>query len=156
VWPLVGVITAFTVAHSLTLTLAVLDVVALPARVVEPLIALSIVYVAAENFFLRDLRRRWLVTFAFGLVHGFGFAAVLRDYGLPEEALAPALAAFNLGVEAGQLVVVLVAFAALYVVQRVLPPPAAQRMQRTLPLVLSAGILVLGLVWLAARVLPVD
>jgi hydrogenase/urease accessory protein HupE len=155
VWPLVGVITAFTVAHSLTLTLAVLGLVTLPARLVEPLIALSIVYVAAENFFVRDLRRRWAVTFAFGLLHGFGFAAVLRDYGLPADALAPALAAFNLGVEAGQLVVVLVAFSALHILHRLLPGKLEQRMQRTLPLGLSGCILLLGVYWSVMRLLSV-
>jgi hydrogenase/urease accessory protein HupE len=150
-WPLVGVVTAFTIAHSVTLTLAVLELVVLPARVVEVLIALSIVYVAAENFFVRDLRRRWLITFAFGLIHGFGFASLLRDYGLPREALAPALAAFNVGVEAGQLLVVGVALGAGYVLQRVLP--ATERIRLALPLMLSGCILVLGLYWTAQRLL---
>jgi hydrogenase/urease accessory protein HupE len=149
-WPLVGVVTAFTVAHSVTLTLAVLDLVVLPARTVELLIALSIVYVAAENFFVRDLRRRWLLTFAFGLIHGFGFASVLRDYGLPREALAPALAAFNVGVEAGQLLVVAVALAAGQILRRVLP--ASGRMREALPLMLSGCILLLGLYWTALRI----
>jgi hydrogenase/urease accessory protein HupE len=149
--PLIGVVTAFTVAHSVTLTLAVLELAVVPARVVEVLIALSIVYVAAENFFVRDLRRRWLVTFVFGLIHGFGFASVLRDYGLPREALAPALAAFNVGVEAGQLLVVAVALGAGYVLQRVLP--ASERMRQASPLMLSGCILILGLYWTARRVL---
>ena len=110
--------TAFTLAHSVTLSLAVLDVVALPARLVETFVALSIVYVAAENFWVRDLRRRWWLAGLFGLVHGFGFASVLREYGLPRDALLPALAAFNAGVELGQIAVVLAvisAFAALRV-----------------------------------------
>ena len=78
VWPLVGVVTAFTLAHSVTLSLAVLEVVTLPARLVETFVALSIVYVAAENFWVRDLRRRWWLAALFGLVHGFGFASLLR------------------------------------------------------------------------------
>lgn len=154
-WPLVGVITAFTLAHSVTLTLAALDLVALPAVLVELLVALSVVYVAAENFFVRDLRRRWIVTFVFGLVHGFGFASALRDYGLPREALGPALAAFNLGVEAGQLAVVAVAFGALQALRRVLPPNAAHGMQRALPLGLSGCVLALGLYWTAERLMQI-
>ena len=76
-------VTAFTVAHSLTLSLAVLDVVRLPSSIVEPLIAATIVYVAAENFFVHDISKRWRATFVLGLVHGFGFAGALREYGLP-------------------------------------------------------------------------
>ena len=117
-WPLVGVVTAFTIAHSVTLTLAVLDIVSPPTRLVEIAIALSIVYVAAENFFVRDLRRRWLVTFVFGLVHGFGFAGVLREYGIPRDALVPALAAFNIGVELGQIVIVVAALLVLHLIEK--------------------------------------
>jgi hypothetical protein len=116
--PLVKVITAFTVAHSITLSMAVLGVVAPPSAWVEAAIAASIVYVAAENFFVRDVGRRWRVTFVFGLVHGFGFASVLREYGLPQEALVPALAAFNVGVEIGQLAIVAVALLVLHGVDR--------------------------------------
>ena len=86
-WPLIKVVTAFTVAHSLTLSLAVLDVVRLPSSIVEPLIAATIVYVAAENFFVHDISKRWRATFMLGLVHGFGFAGALREYGLPDSAL---------------------------------------------------------------------
>ena len=106
-WPLVKVVTAFTlIAHSLTLCLAVLDIVRLPSSVVEPLITTTIVFVAAENFFVHDIRKRWRVTFVLGLVHGFGFAGALREYGLPTDAVAPALAAFNIGVEIGQVAIV--------------------------------------------------
>ena len=105
-WSLVKIITAFTVAHTLTLALAVLGIVSLPDRVVEAAIALSIAYVAAENLLARHaLARRWAVSLVFGLVHGFGFASVLRELGLPAENLALSLAAFNLGVEAGQIAV---------------------------------------------------
>ncbi len=102
---LLAVITAFTVAHSLTLALSVLDVWSPSPAIVEPAIALSIVYVGAENFFVRDGSKRWRVTFPFGLVHGFGFAGGLRAVGLPRQELAAALASFNLGVEVGQVLV---------------------------------------------------
>jgi hypothetical protein len=111
---LVKIITAFTVAHSVTLALAVLEVVALPDRLVEAVIALSIAAVAAENLFLRPVvSRRWLVSFAFGLVHGFGFSSVLRDIGLPTQGLVLSLLGFNAGVELGQALVVAVALPAL-------------------------------------------
>ena len=155
-WPLVGVVTAFTVAHSVTLTLAVLDIVSPPAKLVETLIALSIVYVAAENFFVRDIRHRWIITFLFGLVHGFGFAGALKAYGLPRDALIPALAAFNVGVEVGQIVVVLVALGAMRALEmglralsgrpRQLPDPRFVR-------VVSTGVLLLGVYWTLERLL---
>jgi hypothetical protein len=112
-WPLAAVVTAFTLAHSVTLSLAVLDVVRLPPKLVELMIALSIVYVAAENFFVRDIGRRWILTFLFGFIHGFGFASALREYGIPQDKVGWALAFFNVGVEVGQLVIVALAFAAL-------------------------------------------
>jgi hypothetical protein len=101
-----GVVTAFTVAHSITLIASGLDWVRLPPRFVEPAIALSIFYVAVENLFVRTPRLRWLLTFGFGLVHGFGFASVLREIGLPPRGLVLSLLSFNVGVEAGQLAVV--------------------------------------------------
>lgn len=152
-WPLVGVVTAFTLAHSVTLTLAVLGLVQVPARLVETLIGVSIVYVAAENFVVRDLRRRWIVTLVFGLIHGFGFAATLREYGLPEAALALALAGFNLGVEAGQVLVVVTLLIAARVVERVVPAAIVTRLRPAFPLAVSAVILVLGLYWTALRML---
>ena len=104
---LLKIITAFTVAHSITLALAVLGLVALPERLVECVIAASIVYVALENIFLRDVpSQRWLVSFLFGLVHGFGFASALSPLHLPARHLALALLSFNLGVEGGQALVV--------------------------------------------------
>jgi hydrogenase/urease accessory protein HupE len=101
------IITAFTVAHSITLALAVLGLVTVPERLVECVIAVSIVYVALENVFLRDApSHRWLVSFLFGLVHGFGFASAIEPLALPRGRLALALLGFNLGVEAGQALVV--------------------------------------------------
>jgi hypothetical protein len=100
------VVTAFTLAHSLTLSLAVLDVVRMPSRLVESTIAASVVLAAANNLkpFFRD--RGWIVAFAFGLVHGFGFASALGELDLPRSALASGLVGFNLGVEIGQLAIV--------------------------------------------------
>ena len=111
------VVTAFTVAHSVTLSLAALNIASPPARIIEPAIALSIVYVGADNLLVHGGRdvRAW-IAFAFGFVHGFGFANVLREMDLPARALGWSLFSFNLGVEIGQLLVVLVvasAFAAL-------------------------------------------
>jgi len=104
---LLGVVTAFTLAHSITLACAVLDLVSIPARVVEPAIAASIVWVAVENLRGGDApRHRWLLTFSFGLVHGFGFASALEGLALPPWRLGGALALFNLGIEAGQALVI--------------------------------------------------
>ncbi|KAF0192632.1 MAG: lnt [Gammaproteobacteria bacterium] len=100
------IVTAFTLAHSITLSLAALDVVHLPARLVESAIAASVVLAAVDNLYPRFHRHRWQMAFLFGLMHGFGFAAVLGDLGLAPSARALSLAAFNLGVEAGQLAIV--------------------------------------------------
>jgi hypothetical protein len=100
------VVTAFTFAHSITLSLATLRVVTLPSRWVESAIAASVVIAALGNIFVFIEGRRWAIAFAFGLIHGFGFAAVLADLHLPREALLLALVAFNLGIEAGQLIIV--------------------------------------------------
>jgi hydrogenase/urease accessory protein HupE len=109
-WNTAKIITSFTVAHSITLALAALDVVRIPSSVVEPLIAVSIVYVGVENLLQGDLRWRWLLTFAFGLVHGFGFASVLRELGVGAAGVGVTvpLVSFNLGVELGQVSIMLV------------------------------------------------
>ena len=107
---LVKIVTSFTVAHTITLVLATLLDVQLPGRFIETAIAATIVYVAAENFWIEHDARRWRLTFAFGLIHGFGFAGVLRELGLPTVGLVRSLVAFNVGVEAGQLAIVLVLF----------------------------------------------
>ena len=116
---LLKIVTAFTVAHSVTLTLAVLDVVVLPDRLVESVIALSIALVAAENLRRQGvMARRWAVSFAFGLVHGFGFAGTLRELALPRPQLAFALLGFNVGVEIGQAAVVAGALPLLLLLRR--------------------------------------
>jgi hypothetical protein len=109
--PLLWQVTAFTIAHSITLGLALYGVVRLPSIIVEPIIALSIAFVAIENLMTTDLKPwRPFVVFAFGLVHGLGFAGVLRDVGLPRSQFATALVSFNVGVELGQLSVIALAF----------------------------------------------
>jgi hypothetical protein len=105
-WDVFKIVTSFTVAHSITLSLATLGVVELPSRWVESAIAASVVLAALNNVFPLVHGRRWVVAFGFGLIHGFGFASVLADLGLPQETLLLALVGFNLGVECGQLAIV--------------------------------------------------
>ena len=112
------IVTAFTVAHSITLTLATLGVVALPSRAVEAAIAASVVLAALNNVWPLVHGRRWVVAFCFGLIHGFGFASVLADLGLPQGTLLLALVGFNLGVEAGQLAIVAVFLPLAYALRR--------------------------------------
>jgi len=101
------IITSFTIAHSITLAVATLGWVSISPRIVEPLIAVSIAYVGLENIFRRDLNRRWLLTFGFGLIHGFGFASVLREMGIGSAVggVTLPLLSFNLGVEIGQIAI---------------------------------------------------
>jgi hydrogenase/urease accessory protein HupE len=146
---LVKIVTAFTVAHSITLAVATLGVLTPPPRVIEPLIAVSIVFVGMENLWaLRTrhadsaLRHRWMLTFGFGLVHGFGFASVLRELELPRAILATGLVSFNLGVECGQVAIVAVAL------------PLLRRLLRAWPrfaTVASACVAALGAVWAVQR-----
>lgn len=152
---LLKIATAFTLAHSITLALATLRVANPPARIIEPLIALSIVWVGLEN--LRRMRagssgppRRDLrvpIAFGFGLVHGFGFAGVLREFGLPAGALAASLVSFNLGVEVAQAAIVLTLTPALAVLGRRAPQAAAPLLR-----VGSLAVLGAGGVWLVQRV----
>ena len=145
-WSLVRIVTAFTLAHSMTLTAAALDLIVVPGRIVESAIALSIAYVAAENLFIgeRGTSKRWLVALAFGLVHGFGFSAVLKDLGLPQDGLAWSLLLFNLGVEAGQALVIVAAIPLLVSLNRASWRPRAVR-------VMSWGVLGIGLLLFAQR-----
>ncbi|MCI5112893.1 MAG: HupE/UreJ family protein [Marivita sp.] len=109
--PLLWQVSAFTLAHTVTLAMAVLGIVSVPGSIVEPLIAASIVYVAVENI-VSDKLHRWrpFVIFGFGLLHGLGFASVLGEFGLPDGQVVPALIGFNVGVELGQLTVIAIAF----------------------------------------------
>lgn len=105
-WAVLKIVTAFTVAHSITLSLATLGLISLPSRLVESTIAVSVVIAALNNVFPLFSERRWVMAFVFGLIHGFGFATVLSDLGLPQDALILALVGFNLGVEVGQIAIV--------------------------------------------------
>lgn len=118
VWPVVKIVTAFTLSHSVTLTMAALELVNLPGDWVEIAIAASIIYVALENFYSRRVDGRWKDTFTFGFVHGFGFASGLIELGVPQRAVAPALASFNIGVEVGQIGVVLIVMPLLFLIDR--------------------------------------
>jgi hydrogenase/urease accessory protein HupE len=146
-WPAVKIVTAFTVSHSITLTLAALQIVEIPSRLTEAAIALSIIYVALENFFNRKVDGRWRDTFFFGFVHGFGFASGLIEMGVPQRAIVPALASFNLGVEAGQIGVVMVFVPLLVFIDRTFFK--GERNPRLVQ-VLSAMIAVAGAYWLFA------
>jgi len=152
--PVIKIVTAFTIAHSITLSLAALNVVVIPSSVVEPAIAASIVFVAVENFFSRDIDRRWRVAFVFGLIHGFGFAGALRDVGLPPNAVATALAAFNVGVEIGQVAIVSIVVPMLIALDRLMTPDRAKPL-RAASLVYALSVLIglLGSYWLLTRVL---
>ena len=109
--PLLWQVTMFTIAHTITLGLAMNGIFDLPERIVQPLIALSIVYVGVENIFNHGLQKsRLILVFAFGLLHGLGFASMLADFGMPDDAFATALISFNIGVELGQLSILLIAF----------------------------------------------
>jgi HupE / UreJ protein len=139
------VATAFTVAHSVTLSLAVLDIVSLPTRWVESAIALTIVYVAAENFWRQSVKGRWQLAFGFGLIHGFGFAGILQEMNIPRAHLALSLASFNLGVELGQVTIVAIAFLLLRQLRKVSWEPSLRRW-------ISAGIVSIGLLWFVERI----
>ena len=143
---LLKIITAFTLAHSITLGAAALDIITLPSTFVEAVIALSIAYVAFENLFPRfAVSHRWHISFLFGLVHGFGFSSVLKEIGLPKDSLIWSLLNFNLGVEAGQLIAVLIVVPLLMQLRKT---SYESRVVRGL----STAVLVVGLALFAERV----
>lgn len=115
---IVKIVTTFTIAHTVTLLLAALGVIELPSLLVEVAIALSICYVAIENLIKKEYNKRWMITFALGLLHGFGFAGVLGEMTLPKENMLTALLTFNLGVEVGQMAVVLLVLPILFFLRR--------------------------------------
>jgi hydrogenase/urease accessory protein HupE len=147
VWPVVKIVTAFTVSHSITLSLAALNIFTLPSALTESLIAASIIFVALENFFSRNIDKRWRVTFLFGFIHGFGFASALTEMGVPQNAVLPALASFNIGVELGQIGIVLIVMPILLYIDR------HTKGERHNLLVYSASsiIALFGLYWLLER-----
>ncbi|HEY7574474.1 MAG TPA: HupE/UreJ family protein [Thermoanaerobaculia bacterium] len=145
--PVLLQVTAFTLAHTITLGLTIYGYVSLPPRVVEPLIALSIVYVAVENVFTAELTPwRLALVFGFGLVHGMGFAGVLSHLGLPRSQFLPALISFNAGVELGQLTVILAAFLLLG-----LPFGTRPWYHRRVVAPVSIAIAAVGLLWAFQR-----
>jgi hydrogenase/urease accessory protein HupE len=140
---LVSVVTSFTLAHSITLALATFNLVNLPSRLTESLIAVSIGYIAAENLLDFRAMKRYYVTFFFGLIHGFGFSTVLRDMQLPRSSLALSLFSFNFGVEIGQITFVLLVF------------PLVQDLVKSgwtrLKPAVSAGVACLAVYWFVQR-----
>ena len=144
-WKTFVIVTAFTLAHSVTLTLAALEIITLPSRWVESAIAASVVVAALNNVYPLLERRLWTVAFCFGLIHGFGFASVLGSLGLPRDNLLLALLSFNLGVEVGQLAIVAMLMPVAFALRQ------SCFYQR---LALSAGsllIIVVACVWLVER-----
>jgi hydrogenase/urease accessory protein HupE len=144
----IKIITSFTLAHSLTLALATLNVISIPSSVVEPIIAGSIVYVGFENILRHNFSKRWLLTFAFGLIHGCGFASVLRELGVGANGtgVATPLVFFNLGVEVGQLAITALMLPLIWKLKGSFP-------KRWLP-VASAALIVVGSYFLIDRIWP--
>ena len=144
-WNVLSIVTAFTVAHSLTLSLAALDIIQLPSRLVESTIAASVVLAGLGNLYPTMMTRRWMIAFGFGLIHGFGFAAVLTDLELPQASLLVSLVSFNVGVEIGQLAIVTIFLPLAYLIRRSWSYPR---------LVLTGGslaVIAIALVWFTER-----
>lgn len=144
-WSLFKIVTAFTLAHSVTLVLAALGIVELSPQIIEPAIALSIAYVGAENFILKSTDRRWIIAFVFGLVHGFGFAGILQAMGLPERGLVLSLLSFNVGVEIGQMAIVALVLPLILTLRK-------WPLHRAVVYALSAIIIGFGLYWFVERI----
>jgi hydrogenase/urease accessory protein HupE len=145
---LLKIVTAFTLSHSVTLSLAVLDVVSLPSQFVECAIALSIIYVAVENLWRKNFDHRWMLTFGFGLLHGLGFAGILKEIQIPRSSLFASLASFNIGVEIGQVAIVLVCFFLLKLINKLLDRDQWRLYFRRLA---SGGIITMAMVWFVER-----
>jgi len=146
--PLLWQVTMFTVAHTLTLGLAMRGIINLPPNIVEPLIALSIAYIGVENVFAHTLHKsRLVIVFLFGLLHGMGFASVLADFGMPNDAFLTALISFNVGVEFGQMTIILLAFLAVGVWFRDKPWYHA-----FIVIPCSSAIAIIGLYWTWDRI----
>lgn len=142
---LVKIITSFTIAHSITLILAALKVVTLPQRFIECGVAATIVYVAVENLWRKNIAHRWVLTFFFGLIHGFSFANVLARLELPRQATIRCLLSFNVGVELGQLVIVLAALPIILLVSK-------QSYRAQAKAAVSVAVAIFGLGWFIERV----
>ena len=156
---LIKIVTAFTIAHSITLILAALEFLSLPGHFIEAGIALSIAYVAAENIIIisnkekeqieNTIKHRWILTFFFGLVHGFGFANVLSNLGLPTQGLVASLLAFNLGVEFGQIIIVALLLPIILWITKT-------KIQRQFAYALSFVIFAFGFGWFIERALGLE
>ncbi|MFB5195070.1 HupE/UreJ family protein [Neobacillus sp. KR4-4] len=142
----ISIVTSFTLAHSITLSLAVLGWITLPSRFVEATIAFSICYVAIENIFRKEIRHRWGITFLFGLIHGLGFASILKEMEIAKSHLAVALVNFNLGIEAVQLAIVLLLLPLLTYIFRL-------KISRRFVQIGSSIIFILGAIWLVERII---
>jgi hydrogenase/urease accessory protein HupE len=140
-----AIITSFTIAHSITISLAVLGIVDLPSRFIEATIAFSICYVAAENLFRKEINYRWGLTFIFGLIHGLGFANILKEMNIPKSQLVSSLLSFNIGIEVVQLLLVILFLPLLTFIQR-LP------YSKTIVQIGSIIIILLGGFWFLERV----
>ncbi|BBI35651.1 membrane protein [Cohnella abietis] len=140
-----GTITAFTVAHSITLALTVTGVIHISSRIVEPLIALSICYVALDNLIRKKVSYRWILTFIFGLIHGMGFADILTEMNIPKSELVVNLISFNVGIETVQVIIVALLLPALALLYR-------WKHSRRVVVACSAVALMLGGLWLVERV----
>lgn len=148
---IIALVTSFTLAHSLTLALAGLNIVTLPSTIVEPLIAVSIIFVAVRNMMIisKDddqvqLSEKWITTFGFGLIHGLGFAGVLGEVGIPNHFFIPALLVFNIGIEVGQLAILAVVVPLLFWVDK-------KSWRKAFLFGVSGLITAVAVVWLGAR-----
>ncbi|UVI29210.1 HupE/UreJ family protein [Paenibacillus spongiae] len=141
---ILSLVTAFTIAHSVTLALATLEIIQLPGKLVESAIALSIIYVALKNIFQPDTKHRPWIAFAFGLIHGFGFAGILSELNLGGGHLATSLLFFNLGIELGQILIVSLCFPIILLIKKRLA------LKWVLPSV-STAVLLFGFVWFIQR-----
>jgi HupE / UreJ protein len=149
-WDVFKIVTSFTVAHTITLSLATLGAIELPSRWVESAIAASVMLAALNNVFPLVHGRRWTVAFGFGLIHGFGFASVLADLGLPQQTLLLALVGFNVGVECGQLAIVALFLPLAYAARRTW-------LYQKLILVLGSLLIVLiALAWFSERAFDLE
>ena len=144
--PLLVLVSAFTVGHMISFGLAALDVFVPDPGIIEPLIALSIAYVGAENWLVRDLSHRWMLAFPFGLLHGFGFGGAMRELAVPADQLLPSLLSFNLGVEAGQIAVLAVLLPTLWCLRKI------SVFEQYGTQVISGLIVVAGLGWFVERI----
>ncbi|WP_342431030.1 HupE/UreJ family protein [Neobacillus sp. FSL H8-0543] len=139
-------VTAFTIAHSITLALATFEIILLPSRFVESAIALSIVYIALINIFNKDSKHQPWLAFGFGLIHGFGFAGILSEMKLDTNHMATSLFSFNIGIEIGQLIIVSIAFPIILWIKKITIKPIKWVIPST-----SVAILAFGLVWFIQR-----